>query len=252
MWYTVFIKTGRTVRMAGEGYELLALFMRYVFVALGALIVWNTFRWMRKDAKEYRRWMKRLPDAGLIGEIVNLNTGERLPLPREGIVGAASSCDVRVKGNGVGRKHVLFSFVNGKGLCLTPCGHKRFVVEDTEMAGPVYAIHGTQIVLGDVPLRVRLFAGLDVPHPTAFEQEDRFEEDPSALLPEEPEMPFSDDLFPGDLFPDETAYPENEPEAALFPEEAPVREEPADDPGEDQSMSYQSPLPQRHRRGRRA
>lgn len=233
--------------MASEGYELLALLMRYVFVALGALIVWCAFRWMRKDARNYKRQMRRLPDAGLIGEVVNLNTGERLPLPREGIMGSSISCDVRVRGNGVGRKHVLFSFAEGKGLRLTPCGRKRFVMEDVEMSGTAYALHGTQIDLGDVALRVRLFAGLNVPHLAAFEapetEEEAFAEDSSGFTEEafgalSPDYPFRD----------EPMSPVNEWRGDSPAEEPPIGE---DDPEADQGIPYQSPLPQRHRRSRR-
>ena len=220
--------------MAGEGYELLALFMRYVFVALGALIVWHAFRWMRKDAKAYKRQMRRLPDAGLVGEIVNLNTGERLPLPREGIMGASSSCDVRVKGNGVARRHVLFSLAEGKGLCMTPCGRKRFMMEDIEMSGPAYALHGTVVCLGDVPLRVRLFAGINVPHPMAFEPEEDEWEEPWDFPGE------STEVLPA--FRDPEAFDPN-----LDGEDAP--EVFSDE--EDEALPYQSPLPELCGRGRR-
>jgi hypothetical protein len=60
--------------MSGEAYEILALLMRYVFALIGALIVFRSFIWLRKDARAYRKEMKTLPDAGLVGEIVDLDT----------------------------------------------------------------------------------------------------------------------------------------------------------------------------------
>ena len=235
--------------MASEGYELLALFMRYVFVALGALIVWHAFRWMRKDAKAYKRQMKRLPDAGLVGEIVNLNTGERLPLPREGVMGAARSCDVRVKGSGVARKHVLFSFEEGKGLCMTPFGRRRFVMEETEMAGPAYALHGTVVCLGDVPLRVRLFAGIDAPHPMAYEPDEAaFEEEFPEAWEDDAGVPYADHPFSDELDPFGGGTGGVYPPAGAMPYQFP--EDAEEDDGEQMPM-YQSPLTKRHRRRRR-
>ena len=66
--------------MAGEAYEILALLMRYVFVLIGALVLLRAYRWMRRDARNYRREMRTLPDAGLVGEIVDLRTGKSQPL----------------------------------------------------------------------------------------------------------------------------------------------------------------------------
>lgn len=230
--------------MAGEGYEVLALFMRYVFVLLGVLIVWRAFRWMRRDARNYQRRMKRLPDAGLIGELVELNTGNRFPLPREGIIGSAASCDVRVKGSGVARKHALFSLAEGKGVLITPCAHNRITMEDVELSGPAYALHGTELWLGDVPLRVRLFAGLNVPHPAAYMQEDAEIEEYWDDLPGmagayiEPAQE-QDESFGLPL-------PENEmPAQAAQTQPQPLKEE-----EEEQGLPYQSPLPRRRGRGR--
>lgn len=231
-------------RMAGEGYEVLAMFMRYVFVLLGVLIVWRAYRWMRRDAKNYQRRMKRLPDAGLIGEIVDLNTGDHLPLPREGIIGSAASCDVRVKGNGIARKHALFSLAEGKGVLITPCGHHRITMEDVELTGPAYALHGTELWLGDVPLRVRLFAGLNVPHPAAYMREDAETEEywddlPGAsgayFEPAQEQNAYFDPLLPENELPAQTAYEQPEP---------PQEEE------AEQGLPYQSPLPRRRGRGR--
>ena len=101
--------------MSGEAYEILALLMRYVFALIGALIVFRSFIWLRKDARAYRKEMKTLPDAGLVGEIVDLNTGKAQPLPREGVIGSARECDIRVKGDGVLRRHARLEFTEGKG-----------------------------------------------------------------------------------------------------------------------------------------
>ena len=48
--------------MSGEAYEILALLMRYVFALIGALIVFRSFIWLRKDARAYKKEMKTLPN----------------------------------------------------------------------------------------------------------------------------------------------------------------------------------------------
>jgi len=157
--------------MASDAYELLALLMRYVFVLLGALVLFRAYRWMRKDARNYRREMRSLPDAGLVGEIVDLRTGQSQPLPREGDMGASRECDVFVKAPGVARHHLRFAFEEGKGVLLTPTRHGKTLMSGRALTAPAYALHGTQIQLGQASLRLRLFAGLKVPSPMAFQQE---------------------------------------------------------------------------------
>lgn len=155
--------------MDSEAYELLALLMRYVFVAIGAIILWRAYRWMRRDARQYKKEMRSLPDAGLVGEIVNLRTGKSQPLPREGVIGSSRACDIRIKENGVARRHALFAFEDGKGLRITPHLGNHLFMEGVELKGPAHALHGTQLQLGDAVLRVRLFAGLKMPHPMQFQ-----------------------------------------------------------------------------------
>ena len=158
--------------MAGEAYEILALLMRYVFVLIGALVLLRAYRWMRRDARNYRREMRTLPDAGLVGEIVDLRTGKSQPLPREGDMGASRECDIHVRGAGVLRHHVHFAFEEGKGVMITPSRLGKTFLGGAQLRAPGYALHGTQLQLGDALLRVRLFAGLKVPHPVAWQPEE--------------------------------------------------------------------------------
>ena len=171
--------------MASEGYELLSLFMRYIFIGLGVLILLRAFRWMRKDSRAYKKQIRALPDAGLVGEMVNLQTGKSQPLPREGIIGSARNCDIRIKGAGVARKHALFAFEEGKGMKITPVRRAIVFLAGVELRGSAHALHGTQLQVGDAMLRVRLFTGLNVPHPAQFQMD----------LPEQPDM---DDDTPWD------------------------------------------------------
>ena len=86
--------------MSDQLYEMLANGLRYWFVLLGALIVARSFLWLRRDRKEQHERVRRLPDAGSIGETVVLSgpetlpEGSVLPLPPEGIVGSVRSADI--------------------------------------------------------------------------------------------------------------------------------------------------------------
>lgn len=163
-------KTCRTgVRgLAVEWYELLSLLMRYVFAGLGAIIVWRVLRWIRRDARQYNRDMRRLPDAGLVGEMVDIESGKAYPLPREGMIGSAHGCDIRVKRKDIAGHHAVFVFEEGKGLRVTPYHRHDLSMDGTELRGSAHALHGSTLEFGRCVLRVRLFAGLNVPHPSAF------------------------------------------------------------------------------------
>ena len=164
--------------MSPQAYELISMLMRYVFVLIGLMIVWRSYRWLRRDARAYRKEMRSLPDAGLVGEMVNLATGEAQPLPREGVIGASRECDIRLKGPGIERNHARFEFEDGKGLKIIPLRRANLLVNGMALRGPAYALHGTQLELGGVPLRVRLFAGLNIPYPAPYaEQDSAVEED---------------------------------------------------------------------------
>lgn len=150
-------------------FELLSLAMRYVFVALGALILLRIFLWFKKDANEYRKELKRLPDAGYIGEIRDPITGKSYPLPREGDLGKGFSCDIRITGNGVKRHHASLRFTPGKGLYVEPLRGNTIVMNGKRMRGGAYALNGSRITLGSRELMICFFMGVDAPHPARIE-----------------------------------------------------------------------------------
>jgi len=169
--------------MSGEAYELLALLMRYVFVVIGALIVFRAARWMLRDARAYQKEIKTLPDAGLVGEMVDLTTDRAQPLPREGTIGSSRDCDIRVKGPNVLRHHARFEFEEGKGLKIIPSRRGLTVLSGVEIRKPAYALHGTQLTIGNHVLRVRLFAGLNVPLPARYPEPDAILEAAEEAIP---------------------------------------------------------------------
>lgn len=251
--------------MSGEAYELLAMLMRYIFVIIGIVILFRAYRWMRKDARAYQREMRTLPDAGLVGEIVDMQTGESQPLPREGVIGSARDCDIRLKYPGVKRRHALFSFEEGKGVCFVPRHRGVLMADGQQVAGRCHALHGTQLKMGDAVMRVRLFAGLDVPHPAQFAQDTMGDTNPFRPIRENGgNVAFSPPVM------QEMDYFEEGPQAPMgyaggYTEDGqmtwqfaayPLEElrmaqaEMAMAEQEEEEVPYQSPLPRRRRRDR--
>lgn len=167
--------------MSSEVYEVISLAARYWFTLLGVLIVWRSFRWLRKDRKAKHRRLKQLPDAGMIGELVvlegsdELPAGTALPLPREGTLGRLRTCDVTVPVPGVAPCHLDFSFQNGKGLLIYPRVRCLAQVDGDELNSrskarnyPMH--HGSRLTVGDAVLRLRLFVGLETEQHAAARQ----------------------------------------------------------------------------------
>lgn len=152
--------------MAKEQYELLALFMRYWFVFLIVMIVWRAMRQMLKERHQHKKILKSLPDAGLVGEIVDTKTNEAYPLPREGYISSKASADIRLKN--LSKKNELhFEFLESKGIQVIPVGRRSFALLDGEpVKNKPYAMHGTYLEVGSYVLRFRLFEGLKVPQRT--------------------------------------------------------------------------------------
>ncbi|MGI6738356.1 MAG: hypothetical protein ACOX54_03025 [Christensenellales bacterium] len=150
--------------MARENYELLALFMRYWFVFLMLVISIRAVRLMAKERHEYKKLIDSLPDAGLIGEIVDITTGNSYPLPREGDISNKAGADIRLIY--LPRSlSIHFEFVPRKGIRLSPVKRNTTALMDgIPLYERPYALHGSYIQAGSYTLRVRLFEGVDVPY----------------------------------------------------------------------------------------
>ncbi len=158
--------------MPEEIYEVIALGARYWFALLGGLIVWRSFRWLRKDRRAKHRRLRQLPDAGMVGEMVvlagsdELPEGMTIPVPREGTLGFVRTCDMVVPVEGVAKRHLDFSFRNGVGLVVYPWRGCACVVDGQRLTSrdrcsryPMH--HGSRLEIGDAVLRLRVFAGLE-------------------------------------------------------------------------------------------
>jgi hypothetical protein len=163
-WHGIIQHINRQGAPMGEtAYELLSLGLRYWFILLIALTLLRAFWLMRRDRREYHRMLRQLPDAGLIGEVVDLRSGHSQPLPREGLIGSGRSCDIRL--SGLHRREMEFMFRSGLGLKLIPIHSKHHALLDGEALkkADAFALHGTVLDIRGTPLRFRLFAGLDLP-----------------------------------------------------------------------------------------
>jgi len=148
--------------LSSDAFELVSLGMRYWFVILGFLIVLRAARWAWHDHRAYMHTLRSLPDAGYMGEIVNLDTGAAQALPREGVMGSGKACDVQFRG--LRRRELVYEFREGKGILLMPC-HKgnQILLEGAPLIGNDYALHGSRLSFPGYALRMRLFDGLDIP-----------------------------------------------------------------------------------------
>ncbi len=157
--------------MGDAPYELLALGLRYWFVLLLLLTLLRAVYLMWSENRAYQKALRRLPDAGTIGEVVDLQSGKSQPLPREGLLGSGRGCDIRFPR--LHRREMEFVFRPGLGLKLIPIHRKHQSILDGEPLNKAdsYALHGTILEIHGHSLRFRLFAGLDLPNREPFMEE---------------------------------------------------------------------------------
>ncbi len=156
--------------MPDNVYEVVSQAARYWFLFLMALIVWRSFRWLRRDRRQRRKRLRLLPDAGYVGEFVvlkgndELPEGLALPVSGEGILGCLRSDDVYVPVRGVTKKHLWFSFDEDDGLTVEPYGGRTAEVDGETFTGRrrhAYLTHGSRLTVGEAELQLRLFAGFE-------------------------------------------------------------------------------------------
>ena len=148
--------------MSESLYQLIAMAARPAFLILAALIVLRGSQILLSEHHARKKLLRRLPDAGMVGEMRDIESDKSYPLPREGTLGSGRGCDIRLKG--LRRRQVSFAFVEGKGMLLTPARRRSATwLDGVPLSRPAYALHGALLRAGGYTLCVRLFAGLNVP-----------------------------------------------------------------------------------------
>ena len=152
--------------MSEETYEIMALLMRYVFVAIGVLIVIRAYIWLRKDHREFMKVQREQPQIGRIGEIRDEDSGKTWPICQEGLIGSAGSCDVCIRKKGLKRRHAVYRFVPGKGLLLTATRRSEIRVDGVRPKKEALALSNSVLQAGDATLRIRLNRETGIPEKT--------------------------------------------------------------------------------------
>ena len=216
--------------MPEEAYEILSLFMRYVFLLLGIAAVLRAFRWLYREHRVHKRQLKRLPDAGYVGELTVPDTGKHWPLPAEGTLGSGAGCDIRVKGKGLRRLHCTFRYVKGRGLEVTPVRGAETLLDRAAARPGRYALSGSTIEAGQCLFEVRLFAGMHAPKRAAADEDERWMDlffDDS--IGQDPLDPFAGNAIPqpniAGLEDDPFADPRYDGETAPEPDDEPVEDD---------------------------
>ena len=150
--------------MSTNAYELLALAMRYVFVALIALIVARAWFGASVDSQRAARLRKLSPDTGIIGELLVTEGGERAkpgmryPLTLEGTIGSNRRADIRVRHHSVRGRHAIYQMTD-EGLFVR--GHANLRVGDGagHFGRELLLRDGDVLRVGDVALMLVLTDG---------------------------------------------------------------------------------------------
>lgn len=218
--------------MSESLYQLIAMAARPVFLILAALIVLRGSRILLSEHHARKKLLRRLPDAGMVGEMRDIESDKSYPLPREGTLGSGRGCDIRLKG--LRRRQVSFAFVEGKGMLLTPARRRSATwLDGVPLSRPAYALHGALLRAGGYTLCVRLFAGLNVPDAAQLHDhwQPAYEED--FYAPDQTGMPSAQNPY-GVYWP--VQEPASDEEVPLFdltppaPEEEAPPSEPAPQP----------------------
>ena len=104
--------------MQSNGYQLLALAARALFVILAALVVLRAALALLQQHRARKKLLRSLPDAGMVGELRDVDSDRGYPLAREAVLGSGRGCDIRLRG--LRRRHLDLAYVEGKGILLTP------------------------------------------------------------------------------------------------------------------------------------
>ena len=108
--------------MNRETYELIAYAARYWFALLAILIVWRAWRACVRDNRAQKAMRSMQVASGCVGELVLIKDGgrrpkknpQRFPVPAEAVLGSSRSADIRVRGEGIAKKHLYMAWRPGE------------------------------------------------------------------------------------------------------------------------------------------
>lgn len=147
-------------------YAVVAYFARYWFAGLAVIIIWRAIIWMRKDADRVSRVQRKLPDAGYIGEwavvaseVQGIPAGLVMRATRDGWIGSARACDIRLRNAAVPARAARF-VLRSDGLHLLPQRRGILLVDGEPVQREAVMRHGATLTVGGVTMQLRLFAGV--------------------------------------------------------------------------------------------
>lgn len=145
-------------------YELAALIARYWFALLIVLIVIRAWRMTIVDNRRAKTLRSIAVSTGQLGELVvtkgagKARRGMKYPILQEGMIGSSSRADIRIRANGVYKRHAHFR-LQPDGLMLTSIGGAPLAFSDGNKGKRLLATDGDSLVFGDVTLLCVLFDG---------------------------------------------------------------------------------------------
>lgn len=147
-------------------YETVANVFGYWFDFLAAIILWRSLLWLRKDASRLARVKTALPDAGFIGEWAviaaegeDMQVDTVIPATRDGWIGSARACDIRLKSREVPARVARY-YLRSDGLHVLPKHRSAVEVDGMPVQKEAVLRHGATLATGGVTLQLRLFAGV--------------------------------------------------------------------------------------------
>lgn len=146
--------------MQPQVYRMIAMLFRYWLVILTLIILWRAIKWLYKERAAYQATLRVLPDAGFIGELVDLDAGISHPLPREGFISGKRQADIGLKGLPY---PIHFELMENEGILIEASKRLHAKVDEVPVGKNTFAFHGTILEAGTYRLRFRLFEGVPVP-----------------------------------------------------------------------------------------
>lgn len=160
--------------MSNAWYQVISKVFGYLAAAGAVVCVLMALRGYVSERRRYRRVRRSLPDRGAAGVLRVLSAGSRrlppgeeLPVPYEGTLGSAHSCDVCIPQRRVHMRSAFF-WMERDGLHMVALHRDGFCVDDVPVEPGDEAIlcDGAVLTVGELRLVLRLRDALSAMEPT--------------------------------------------------------------------------------------